>query len=172
SRSSAEVVPDDSHDRARMRTSSQFRSREDPPRGRTASATATVARPAIRPNRAAERRVGLFTPPAYRGSDRLRQTPPRTVAERPPHDAVWRGRARPEVRRSVDIRPASIPLEDDLAGVAAEDDLKLPAADGRGVTRAHRARGHLVHVRGRQGIDLDFQTAAFLRHLLDLWLTQ
>src|SRR5581483_4889518 len=81
SRSSAEVVPDDSHDRARMRTSSQFRSREDPPRGRTASATATVARPAIRPNRAAERRVVLFTPPAYRRSARLRQTPPCKVAE-------------------------------------------------------------------------------------------
>src|SRR5581483_388640 len=68
-----------------------------------------------------------------------------------------RARAGPEVRRSIDIWPASIPLEDDLAGVAAEDDLKLPAADGRGVPPAHRARRHLVHVGGRQGIDLDFQ---------------
>src|SRR5215467_15569868 len=82
------------------------------------------------------------------------------------HPTASRKREEGTVRCSVDVRPAPIALEDDLARVAPENDLQLAAADGGGVPAADRARGGLVHVRGGQRIDFDLETAAFLRHIL------
>src|SRR5258708_22386722 len=71
----------------------------------------------------------------------------------------------------VDVGPAPVALEDHLAGVAAEDDLEVAAADGGSVPPANGAGSGLIHERGGQGIDLDLKAAAFLRHLLNLYVT-
>jgi hypothetical protein len=72
----------------------------------------------------------------------------------------------------IDVGPAPVALEHHLAGIAAEDDLEVAAADGGGVPPANGAGSGLIHERGGQGIDLDLEAAAFLRHLLNLYVTQ
>src|SRR5207248_716271 len=57
-------------------------------------------------------------------------------------------------------------LEDDLAVIAAEDDLHGPPPDRVRVPRAHRAGRLLGLVGRRQGIDGDLEAASTARHQL------
>jgi len=55
----------------------------------------------------------------------------------------------------VDVRPAPVALEDDLASIAAEHDLEVAPPDRSRVAPTHRA-GCCFHLkRSRQGFDLD-----------------
>src|SRR5450759_2645373 len=57
--------------------------------------------------------------------------------------------------RSVDVGPAPVALEHDLAPIAAENDLEMAPPDRRRVAPAHGA-GCCFHLkRSRQGFDLD-----------------
>jgi len=68
--------------------------------------------------------------------------------------------------RSVNVGPAAVSLENDLAAIAAKNDLEVAPPDRRGIATANRTRCRLVLERGRQGFDLDLQTPSFLRHML------
>jgi hypothetical protein len=60
----------------------------------------------------------------------------------------------------------AVALEDDLAAVAAKDDLEVAPPDRSGIAAANWTRCRLVLKRGGQGLDLDLQTPSFLRHML------
>src|SRR5882672_6421005 len=103
--------------RAVRRTSSQSRSKLVPPRGRTASATAAVARPSRTPN-SADRPYLLIALSGYevgrvRGCsvspDEARSSPRQTP------DSPDYPRNRPRCLLLVDVRPVPVSLEDDLA---------------------------------------------------------
>src|SRR5450759_5793544 len=81
----------------------------------------------------------------------------RNPSDRPPHVTTLekRGGTRFQARCSVDIGPAPVALENDLASLAAEHDLEVPPSDRRRVAPAHRAGCCLVLERSRQGFDLD-----------------
>jgi hypothetical protein len=66
----------------------------------------------------------------------------------------------------IDVRPAAVSLEHDLAAIAAKDDLEVAPPDRSGIATAHWTGCRLVLERGRQGFDLDLQTPSFLRHML------
>jgi hypothetical protein len=68
--------------------------------------------------------------------------------------------------KSIDVRPAAVSLENDLAAIATKDDLEVAPPDRGGIATAHRTGCRLVLERGRQGFDLDLQTPSFLRHML------
>jgi len=55
-------------------------------------------------------------------------------------------------RYLIDIRPASVALEDHLAPIAPEHDLELTPPDRGGIAATHGARCRLVHEWPRQGI--------------------
>ena len=60
-----------------------------------------------------------------------------------------------ELTSSVDVWPASVSLEDDLASIAPEHDLEVTPPDRAGIAAAYRAGCRLVLERERQGLDLD-----------------
>src|SRR5438067_702207 len=66
---------------------------------------------------------------------------------------------------------ASVPLEDHLAVLAAEYDLKRQAADRVGVAAADRTGGGRLHVGVGQRQDLDLQPAPLLGHQPDPWIS-
>src|ERR1700737_2575221 len=125
----ADVSGDSRRACAASRMSSQSTRTAVPPRGRTASATAAVAKPARTPNSAAPPTRRL-TPPGY-------ATRRNRFARRP---------------YLIDIGPAPVALEDNLAPVTAEHDLELPPPDRRGIAAAHGTGCGLVHEGPRQGI--------------------
>src|SRR5438034_1789143 len=142
-REAGEMNSGPNRDRAVRRTSSQSSNNDVPPRGLTASAMATVARPAMTPRRAVRR----LTTPDYA----TRETSVVEVSGR---------------FLSVDVGPRPVPLEDDLASLAAKNDLEVAPPDRARVAAAHGTRCHLVLERKRQRFDLDLQTPSFLRHML------
>jgi hypothetical protein len=82
------------------------------------------------------------------GRDEAAQDAPRSAAVERPDKREPRGF--PLVL--IDIGPASVALEDHLASIAPEHDLKLTSPDRGGIAAAHRAGCRLVHEWPRQGI--------------------
>src|SRR5450759_5468574 len=101
-------------------------------------------------------RLGVARPrPPPRWPDRAARRRPRLCQY--PNASCLHIRERPgaPVARSVDVGPAPVALEHDLASFAAEDDLEVAPPDRRRVTPAHGA-GCCLHLeRRRQGFDLD-----------------
>src|SRR5207248_8122451 len=100
-------------------------------RDRPRSGLATSRRPAHRPRRGTAR-------PA-----RTKAAGPTQAEGLAPTASDRRG---PRAGFLVDVGPVPVPLEDDLAAVAAEHDLHVPPADCLGIAAADGARGGLLHV--------------------------
>src|SRR5204862_6013472 len=147
-RSTAGAEDEASHERARRRTSSQSSSSPVPPRGRTASATATVASPAISPKIAAERtgrftcttlRQSPFGPVVERGGGSSALDPVR-IAVRNPGVPAQTGRALPKDGRVEDaggevraraVRMAAVVLPQARARSLCDHHLQPRRSDGR-----------------------------------------